>query len=110
MIDDAPQPEAVHAEPAPGGSAAHPSSLGFVPRGPRWAMLGIVVLVVVLLGSVLAFGLTRDPTVRRPVVIGQQITAGTPQVAMYAFAVFYAFCLVLNWWFYLRTNAYVKNP
>src|SRR4051812_24594238 len=34
-----------------------------------------------------------------PVVIGQQITAGTPQVAMYAFAVFYAVCLVLNWWF-----------
>lgn len=45
-----------------------------------------------------------------PVVIGQQITAGTPQVAMYAFAVFYALCLVLNWWFYLRRNAYVKNP
>jgi NNP family nitrate/nitrite transporter-like MFS transporter len=45
-----------------------------------------------------------------PVVIGAQIKAGTPQVAMYAFAVFYALCLVLNWWFYLRTNAYVKNP
>jgi MFS transporter, NNP family, nitrate/nitrite transporter len=24
--------------------------------------------------------------------------------------VFYALCLVLNWWFYLRGNAYVKNP
>jgi NNP family nitrate/nitrite transporter-like MFS transporter len=24
--------------------------------------------------------------------------------------VFYALCLVLNWWFYLRANAYVKNP
>jgi NNP family nitrate/nitrite transporter-like MFS transporter len=45
-----------------------------------------------------------------PVVIGQQITAGTPEIAMYAFAVFYALCLVLNWWFYLRANAYVKNP
>ena len=45
-----------------------------------------------------------------PVVIGAQIKAGTPQVAMYGFAVFYALCLVLNWWFYLRTNAYVKNP
>ncbi len=45
-----------------------------------------------------------------PVVIGAQIKAGTPQVAMYAFAVFYALCLVLNWWFYLRANAYVKNP
>jgi NNP family nitrate/nitrite transporter-like MFS transporter len=45
-----------------------------------------------------------------PVVIGAQINAGTPQVAMYAFAVFYALCLILNWWFYLRKNAYVKNP
>lgn len=45
-----------------------------------------------------------------PVVIGEQIKAGTPQMAMYGFAVFYALCLVLNWWFYLRKNAYVKNP
>jgi MFS transporter, NNP family, nitrate/nitrite transporter len=45
-----------------------------------------------------------------PVVIGQQIKSGTPQYAMYGFAIFYALCLVLNWWFYLRSNAYVKNP
>jgi NNP family nitrate/nitrite transporter-like MFS transporter len=45
-----------------------------------------------------------------PVVIGAQIKAGTPQLAMYGFAVFYALCLVLNWWFYLRRGAYVKNP
>jgi NNP family nitrate/nitrite transporter-like MFS transporter len=45
-----------------------------------------------------------------PIVIGDQIKAGTPQFAMYGFAMFYAVCLVLNWWFYLRTNAYVKNP
>ncbi len=45
-----------------------------------------------------------------PIVIGEQIKAGTPQVAMYGFAIFYALCLVLNWWFYLRKNAYVKNP
>jgi len=45
-----------------------------------------------------------------PIVIGDQIKAGTPQNAMYGFAVFYALCLVLNWWFYLRKNAYVKNP
>ncbi|WP_428418348.1 MFS transporter [Methylibium sp.] len=45
-----------------------------------------------------------------PVVIGAQIKAGTPQYAMYGFAIFYAVCLVLNWWFYLRANAYVKNP
>ncbi|MBL8335774.1 MAG: MFS transporter [Rhodoferax sp.] len=45
-----------------------------------------------------------------PIVIGNQIKAGSPQYAMYGFAVFYALCLVLNWWFYLRRNAYVKNP
>lgn len=45
-----------------------------------------------------------------PVVIGDQIKAGTPQVAMYGFAVFYALCLVLNWWFYLRAGSEIKNP
>ena len=45
-----------------------------------------------------------------PLVIGGQIKAGTPQFAMYGFAAFYAVCLVINWWFYLRANAYVKNP
>jgi MFS transporter, NNP family, nitrate/nitrite transporter len=45
-----------------------------------------------------------------PIVIGDQIKAGTPQYAMYGFAVFYTVCLALNWWFYLRKNAYVKNP
>ena len=45
-----------------------------------------------------------------PVVIGGQIKAGTPEYAMYGFAVFYALCVVLNWWFYLRKDAYIKNP
>ena len=45
-----------------------------------------------------------------PVVIGQQIKHGTPQMAMYGFAVFYALCLLLNWWFYLRKTAEIKNP
>ena len=45
-----------------------------------------------------------------PVVIGGQIKAGTPEMAMYGFAVFYALCLVLNWWFYLRSGAEIKNP
>lgn len=45
-----------------------------------------------------------------PVVIGAQIKAGTPQTAMYGFAVFYALCLVLNWWFYLRAGSEIKNP
>jgi len=45
-----------------------------------------------------------------PVVIGAQIKAGTPEMAMYGFAVFYALCLILNWGFYLRSGAEIKNP
>jgi NNP family nitrate/nitrite transporter-like MFS transporter len=45
-----------------------------------------------------------------PVVIGAQIKAGTPQMAMYGFAIFYALCLVLNWWFYLRAGSEIRNP
>jgi len=45
-----------------------------------------------------------------PLVIGAQIKAGTPEYAMYGFAAFYAICLVVNWWFYLRRDAYIRNP
>jgi NNP family nitrate/nitrite transporter-like MFS transporter len=45
-----------------------------------------------------------------PEVIKGQIKAGTPELAMYGFAVFYALCLVLNWWFYLRPGAEIRNP
>jgi len=45
-----------------------------------------------------------------PVVIGAQVKDGTPENAMYGFAVFYALCLVLNWWFYLRSGSEIKNP
>jgi len=45
-----------------------------------------------------------------PIVFGEQIRATTPEYALYGFAIFYAVCLALNWWFYLRPNAYVKNP
>ena len=45
-----------------------------------------------------------------PVVIGAQIKAGTPEYSMYGFAIFYAVCLVLNWWFYLRSGSEIKNP
>ena len=45
-----------------------------------------------------------------PVLIGEQIKAGTPQLAFYGFAAFYAVCLVLNWWFYLRGGAEIRNP
>jgi NNP family nitrate/nitrite transporter-like MFS transporter len=45
-----------------------------------------------------------------PKVFGEQIKATTPEYALYGFAIFYAVCLALNWWFYMRANAYVKNP
>ena len=45
-----------------------------------------------------------------PVVIGDQIKSGTPENAMYGFAIFYALCLILNWWFYLRKGSEIRNP
>ena len=45
-----------------------------------------------------------------PQVFGEQIKAATPEYALYGFAVFYTVCIAINWWFYLRPGAYVKNP
>jgi NNP family nitrate/nitrite transporter-like MFS transporter len=45
-----------------------------------------------------------------PKVIGEQIKLTTPEVALYGFAVFYVVCIAINWWFYLRPNAYIQNP
>ena len=45
-----------------------------------------------------------------PKVFGEQINATTPEYALYGFAIFYVICTLLNWWFYLRPGAYVKNP
>jgi NNP family nitrate/nitrite transporter-like MFS transporter len=45
-----------------------------------------------------------------PVIFAEQISATTPEYALYGFAAFYAVCMVINWWFYLRPNAYVQNP
>ena len=45
-----------------------------------------------------------------PQVFGEEITSGTPEYALYGFTVFYGLCILINWWFYLRPNAYVKNP
>ncbi|MBP7722942.1 MAG: antiporter [Alphaproteobacteria bacterium] len=45
-----------------------------------------------------------------PIVFGEQIEKGFPQQALYGFAAFYAVCLILNWWVYLRPGAKHKNP
>ncbi|MDX1705931.1 MFS transporter [Pseudidiomarina sp.] len=45
-----------------------------------------------------------------PQVFGEQIKAATPEVAMIGFAAFYALCLVINWFFYLRKSGEFYNP
>jgi len=45
-----------------------------------------------------------------PKLIGEQMKARTPEYAMYGLAAFYAFCVVLNWWYYLGPKAEFKNP
>lgn len=45
-----------------------------------------------------------------PKVFGEEIKAATPEYALYGFAIFYGICILINWWFYMRPNAYVKNP
>ncbi|HCU67091.1 MAG TPA: antiporter [Rheinheimera sp.] len=45
-----------------------------------------------------------------PQVLGEQIKAATPEYAMIGFAAFYALCLVLNWFFYLRKSGEFYNP
>ncbi len=45
-----------------------------------------------------------------PQIIGEQIKAATPEKALIGFAIFYAICLVLNWWVYLGPKAEIKNP
>jgi NNP family nitrate/nitrite transporter-like MFS transporter len=43
-----------------------------------------------------------------PRVFGQQVDAGTPEYALYGFAIYYFSCLLLNWYFYARRNAEIK--
>ncbi|WP_199529953.1 MFS transporter [Pseudoalteromonas sp. bablab_jr010] len=45
-----------------------------------------------------------------PMVLGQQIKATTPEVALIGFAAFYGVCVIINYWFYLRKNGEFYNP
>mgnify|MGYP001575800319 FL=1 len=45
-----------------------------------------------------------------PKVLGEQIKAATPEVALIGFAAFYAVCVLVNWWFYLRKDGEFYNP
>ena len=42
-----------------------------------------------------------------PKIFATQIRAGTPEYALYGFALYYASCLGVNWWFYARKGAEV---
>ena len=55
--------------------------------------------------AVAAFGAFIAPN-----ILSAQFKAGTPELVMYGFAAFYAFCMVVNWWFYLRKDAEIYNP
>jgi NNP family nitrate/nitrite transporter-like MFS transporter len=43
-----------------------------------------------------------------PRVFGQQVDAGTPEYALFGFAIYYFSCLLLNWYYYARKNAEIK--
>ena len=45
-----------------------------------------------------------------PLVLGEQINAATPEVALIGFAIFYAVCMGINWFFYLRKSGEFCNP
>jgi NNP family nitrate/nitrite transporter-like MFS transporter len=45
-----------------------------------------------------------------PKVFGEQIKATTPENALIGFAIFYAICILINWWFYLRKDVEFYNP
>jgi len=43
-----------------------------------------------------------------PRVFGQQVNAGTPEYALYGFAIYYFSCLILNWYYYARKGAEIE--
>ena len=45
-----------------------------------------------------------------PQIISGEVHKGTPEVALYGFAVFYAICILVCVGFYLRPGAKIKNP
>ncbi len=45
-----------------------------------------------------------------PKALGEQIKSTTPENALYGFAIFYVLCMVINWWYYLRSGAKYHNP
>jgi len=58
-------------ERPPEGTTRHPTRLAGRGRAAVWIPIGVVVVIVVLLGSLLAFGLGRNPTEVQPVIVGK---------------------------------------
>lgn len=62
-----------NAEERSGRGIGHPSGLARVSRRrTRWVLIGVVVAAITLLTSLLAFGLSRDPTVIRSPLVGRR--------------------------------------
>src|SRR5207249_1039701 len=59
--------------PTDGGvTGRHPSSMGGRRAGrPRWLLLGGLATTIALLASLFAFGLSRDPSIVVPVIVGR---------------------------------------
>ncbi len=45
-----------------------------------------------------------------PQIISNEIRNGTPEVALYGFAIFYGICVLICFWCYLRPGSELKNP
>src|SRR5439155_8830283 len=61
------------------GSLPHPTALSrsgaSAPRRRRWVLVGLVVGAVAALTALFGFGLTRDPSLVRPVLVGRPAPA-----------------------------------
>lgn len=61
--------------------------------------------ITLWLSAIAAYGVFYIPQ-----LLGEQLMHGTPAQAMIGFTVFYAVCLLLNGWFYLRRDSVIYNP
>jgi NNP family nitrate/nitrite transporter-like MFS transporter len=78
-------------------------------NGSTFRMIGVIFTKDVR-GPVLGFtsAIAAYGAYLIPMFFADQIKEDTPQYALYGFAVYYASCLIINWWFYARKNAEIK--
>lgn len=61
--------------------------------------------ITIWLSAIAAYGVFYIPQ-----LMSMQLARNTPEYAMIGFALFYAVCLLLNGWFYLRRDSAIFNP